>query len=116
MNTTPANLLEHLRQPAALDAWERFVEFYTPLIYYWSCRRTGPESYQILPLELIEWHQLHVRYLDRGREREVLFLIRDRPVLLPVWLDGRLQLVRWGNRRNDSRTLPATGWTWLKTV
>jgi hypothetical protein len=33
-----------------------------------------------------------------------------------VWHAGRLQLVRWGCRREESRRLPCTGWTWLATV
>jgi RNA polymerase sigma-70 factor, ECF subfamily len=33
-------LLERLRQPAPDQAWERFVELYAPLLYYWA-RRTG---------------------------------------------------------------------------
>jgi RNA polymerase sigma-70 factor (ECF subfamily) len=37
---TPASLLERLRQPAQEHAWARFVELYTPLLYYWA-RRTG---------------------------------------------------------------------------
>jgi RNA polymerase sigma-70 factor (ECF subfamily) len=37
---TPASLLERLRQPAQEKAWERFVELYTPLLYYWARRRT----------------------------------------------------------------------------
>lgn len=41
MNTTPVSLLERLRQPAADEgAWERLVELYTPLLYYWA-RRMG---------------------------------------------------------------------------
>jgi RNA polymerase sigma-70 factor (ECF subfamily) len=44
MDTTPASLLKHLRQPArepaAALAWARFVKLYTPLIYYWV-RRFG---------------------------------------------------------------------------
>jgi RNA polymerase sigma-70 factor, ECF subfamily len=40
MDITPASLLERLRQPADHAAWERFVELYTPLLYYWS-RRAG---------------------------------------------------------------------------
>jgi RNA polymerase sigma-70 factor (ECF subfamily) len=35
---TPASLLERLRQPAAEGAWARFVELYTPLLYFWACR------------------------------------------------------------------------------
>lgn len=37
---TPASLLERLRQPAQEQAWVRFVELYTPLLYTWA-RRTG---------------------------------------------------------------------------
>jgi RNA polymerase sigma-70 factor (ECF subfamily) len=40
MNSTPASLLERLRQPDPGAAWERFAELYTPLIYYWV-RRQG---------------------------------------------------------------------------
>src|SRR5262249_3592945 len=35
---------------------------------------------------------------------------------LPIWRDGRLQIVRCGNGRGQSRFLPRTGWTWLSTV
>src|SRR5262245_666931 len=37
---TPASLLERLKQPADQNAWARFVELYTPLLYYWA-RRAG---------------------------------------------------------------------------
>jgi len=37
---TPASLLERLRQPADPEAWSRFVELYTPLLFGWS-RRAG---------------------------------------------------------------------------
>jgi hypothetical protein len=69
-----------------------------------------------LPLELIERHGLGRRLHDRGGEREVQFLFRDAERLLPVWRDGRLEVVRWGNRRGESRLLPTTGWTWRSTV
>jgi hypothetical protein len=39
----------------------------------------------------------------------VQFLFRDHTPLLPVWHEGRLLLVRWGNRRGESRRLPCTG-------
>ncbi len=38
--TTSASLLERLRQPGADEAWTRFVQLYTPMIYTWA-RRTG---------------------------------------------------------------------------
>ena len=40
MDTTSVSLLERLRQPAQHEAWGRFVDLYTPLIYYWA-RRVG---------------------------------------------------------------------------
>lgn len=43
MQTTPASLLERLRQPEAEAAWERFVHLYTPLLCMWS-RRLGLEG------------------------------------------------------------------------
>ena len=59
-----------------------------------------------LPTELIGRHGLERRVHERGGEREVRFLYRDRRPRLPVWRDGRLQVVRWGNGRGQSRFLP----------
>src|SRR5947199_2030571 len=69
-----------------------------------------------LPTELIGRHGLHRRVHDRGGEKEVQFLYRDRRPRLPVRRDGRLQVVRWGNGRGQSRLLPRTGWTWRESV
>jgi hypothetical protein len=69
-----------------------------------------------LPEELIERHGLRRRVHDRGGEPELRFLTRERAPVLPVWLDGQLRVVRWGNRRGQSRRLPCTAWTWLATV
>lgn len=38
MYTTSVSLLERLRQPGAEEAWNRLVELYTPLLYYWAGR------------------------------------------------------------------------------
>ena len=40
MHTTSFSLLERLRTPKAGEAWERFVDLYTPLLFYWS-RQAG---------------------------------------------------------------------------
>lgn len=40
MNSTSKSLLGRLRRPTDQAAWDRFVETYTPLLYYW-CRRVG---------------------------------------------------------------------------
>ncbi len=69
-----------------------------------------------LPAELIERHGLQRRVCARGGEPEVQFLLRDCERALPVWLDGRLQILRWGNQRGQSRNLPCTAWTWLTTL
>jgi RNA polymerase sigma-70 factor (ECF subfamily) len=36
--STSETLLKRMRHPEDQRAWERFVELYTPLLYYWSCR------------------------------------------------------------------------------
>lgn len=37
MNTTSVSLLERLRQPVDADeAWNRFVQLYTPLLFHWA--------------------------------------------------------------------------------
>src|SRR5262249_52749988 len=69
-----------------------------------------------LPLDFLDRHGLWRRVHDRGGEREVQFLLRDREPVLPAWHEGRLVLARWGNRRGESRRLPCTGWTWRETV
>ncbi len=69
-----------------------------------------------LPTELIARHGLERRVHERGGEREVRFLFRDRYPRLPIRRDGQLQVVRWGNSRGQSRFLPRTGWTWVSTV
>jgi len=44
MHTTPASLLLRLRQPADQEAWTRFVQLYTPLLYAWVGRAGVPPS------------------------------------------------------------------------
>jgi RNA polymerase sigma-70 factor (ECF subfamily) len=40
MHTTSVSLLQRLRQPGEQQAWKKFVDLYTPLLYYWG-RRSG---------------------------------------------------------------------------
>lgn len=35
---TPASLLQRLREPQSQQAWTRFVQLYTPLLYHWARR------------------------------------------------------------------------------
>lgn len=55
-------------------------------------------------------------YYERCGEPEYRFLYRERRPRLPIWRDGKLLCVRWGNGRGQSRFLPRTGWTWLETI
>jgi len=73
-------------------------------------------AYHLLSLSLIEEYKLSGRCADRGGEREVQFLWSARSRVLPVWDEGRLRLIRWGCRRDESRELPCTGCTWQATV
>lgn len=36
MDNTSVNLLKRLKEPNAESAWARFVELYTPLMFYWA--------------------------------------------------------------------------------
>jgi RNA polymerase sigma-70 factor, ECF subfamily len=38
MSTDPASLLQRLQTRTDHEAWERFVELYAPLLYFWACR------------------------------------------------------------------------------
>jgi hypothetical protein len=67
-----------------------------------------------LSLHLVE-ARLTARLVERGGERAVQFLFHAPERLLPVWVNGRLELARWGCRRSEGRALPATGWASLAT-
>lgn len=69
-----------------------------------------------VPLLMHCWPEVSRRIHRRGGEAEVRFLYDDREPVLPVWNDGKLELVWWGNGRGRSRCLPRTGWTWKATV
>jgi len=69
-----------------------------------------------LPTEMIGRFGLGRRRHLRGQREEYRFLFRDRRACLPIWRDGQLQLVRWGNGRGQSRVLPRTGWTWESSI
>lgn len=56
------------------------------------------------------------RIHTRGGEREVRFDWRAAPAILPLWLGGRLRLVKWGNRDRAERKLPPTAWTRKESV
>lgn len=40
-NTTSFSLIQRLRLPGEEASWERFVQLYTPLLFFWAERRAG---------------------------------------------------------------------------
>lgn len=41
---TPVSLLDKLANPQAEEAWHRFVDLYTPLLYHWAQKMSIPAS------------------------------------------------------------------------
>ena len=44
MTATPVSLLDRIRQQGSSEAWSRFVDLYTPLIYFWARKFGVPAS------------------------------------------------------------------------
>lgn len=81
---TPASLLERLRQPGQEQAWRRFVQLYTPMLFSWA-RRQGLQDADAADL-VQEVFSLLVRKLpeftyDQGRS----FRAWLRTVTLNCW-------------------------------
>jgi hypothetical protein len=68
-----------------------------------------------LPLLIAQREDLARRVHARRGEREFRFYYRDPEALLPVWVGGKIELVKWGNR-DRKVNLPMTPWTWKETV
>src|SRR5215207_8870836 len=68
-----------------------------------------------VPLLWLARADIQRRLYQRGGEPEVRFHYRDRVPVVPVWSEGQLQLIRWGNR-SRSGGLPPGGWTWRSTL
>jgi RNA polymerase sigma-70 factor (ECF subfamily) len=100
MKTTPVSLLERLRRPDEQAAWERFVQLYTPLLYYWA-RRLGLQEPDAADL-VQEVFALLVRKLSEfAYDRNRSFRGWLRTVLLNKWRENR--------RRAGSRPEAAAG-------
>lgn len=59
-------------------------------------------SWRDIPQELIERHSLQRRVIVRseGAEREIRFLLGERPAILPVWCKGEMLVCSWGGGRS----------------
>ncbi len=86
MNTTSASLLERLRQPGQAEAWARFVDLYTPLLFSWA-RRLGlqPEDARDLVQEVFT--ALVEKLPAFAYDRDKSFRAWLRTVALNKWRD-----------------------------
>jgi RNA polymerase sigma-70 factor (ECF subfamily) len=85
---TSASLLERLRQPAHEEAWERFVQLYTPLLFFWA-RRLGSRDDDAADL-VQDVLILLVRKLPEFRyDRQKSFRSWLCTVTLNCWRNGR---------------------------
>jgi RNA polymerase sigma-70 factor, ECF subfamily len=88
MNTTSESLLERLRRPDAQEAWVRFVELYTPLIYYWA-RRAGLQTADASDLAQEVLTVLVQKLPEFQYDRHKSFRGWLRTVTLNKWREGR---------------------------
>jgi RNA polymerase sigma-70 factor (ECF subfamily) len=94
MTTTPASLLDRLRQPFDPEAWARFAALYTPLIYSWG-RRVGlqdPDAADLVQEVFVTLLQVLPTFsYDRHRS----FRRWLRTITLNKWRNARKQ---WNQR------------------
>ena len=67
MPSTSLTLLDRLRQPDQPDAWDRFVQLYTPLLLGWAARQglAGADSEDLVQTVLVKLIRLLPRYERR---------------------------------------------------
>jgi RNA polymerase sigma-70 factor, ECF subfamily len=88
MPTTSVSLLERLRQPGAQEAWARFVDLYTPLLYYWA-RRVGLQEPDAADLVQEVFATLVQKLPEFHYDRDKSFRSWLRTVLLNTWRASR---------------------------
>ncbi len=86
MNTTPVSLLQRLRQPGEQQAWQRFTELYTPLLYYWT-RRLGLQPQDAADLVQEVFILLLRKLPEFSYDRQKSFRSWLRTVTLNKWRD-----------------------------
>jgi RNA polymerase sigma-70 factor (ECF subfamily) len=84
MHTTPPSLLEQLRRPDDQAAWRRFVDLYTPLLFYWA-RRIGLQEQDAADLVQEVFALLLRKLPEFAYDRDKGFRNWLRTVLLNKW-------------------------------
>ena len=92
MHSTPPSLLERLRQPGEQQAWDRFVQLYTPLLCGWA-RRLGLHDADIADLVQDVFLRVFRKLPDFVYEPEKSFRGWLRTMLLNHWRNVRQRRV-----------------------
>lgn len=98
MHTTSFTLLERLRTPSNQDAWARFVDLYTPLLFHWA-RRCGLQPEDASDLVQDVFAALLVKLPEFNYDPHKSFRAWLRTVTLNLWRDRQ--------RARATRPLPA---------
>ena len=74
-------------------------------------------AWRDIPTRLIRKHQLDERIIQRSEtaDKEILFMQRHRQPLLPVFYEGELQILPWGNRHRHNNA-PLAWWCEVATL
>jgi RNA polymerase sigma-70 factor (ECF subfamily) len=104
MHTTPASLLEQICQPddkrLTAAAWERFVNLYTPLLYYWA-RRAGLQDSDAADLVQDVFAMLVRKLPDFSYDPGRKFRSWLRMIIMNKWRDRFKQPVLPSSDAND---------------
>jgi len=74
-------------------------------------------AWRDVPAKLIQKYQLEERMIQRSEtaEKEILFMQRHRRPLLPVFYQGELRILSWGNRQRNINA-PMAQWCDVATL
>jgi RNA polymerase sigma-70 factor (ECF subfamily) len=102
VTTTSPTLLDRLRRSSAGEAWERFVELYTPLLLAW-CRRIGVTDTDAADLTQAVFLTLYQRLPDFQYDADRSFRAWLKTILLNAW---RNQVRQRASQRGDRAVTP----------
>jgi RNA polymerase sigma-70 factor (ECF subfamily) len=100
MHTTPVSLLVRLKQPEPEIAWQRFVDLYTPLLFYWA-RRAGLRDPDDADLVQDVFANLVRKLPEFEYDRQKSFRSWLRTVVLNKWRDRQRRRVSVPGVAND---------------
>jgi RNA polymerase sigma-70 factor (ECF subfamily) len=87
MQSTPPSLLEKLHNPADHQAWQEFVDLYTPLLYHWA-RRAGLQDQDAADLLQDVFTTLYQKLPEFQYDQHKSFRKWLRSVTLNQWRDN----------------------------